>query len=123
MRIEMSELVRMKESGELIGKYVREPNHYFRGNRIQGRVTKVKNIEQLQHRSHALVTISTTHAHELYVEGVMNSDRFGEYIGRTWGPRIYLEKDWKKSCASCASRCKRRNRCALHSDESVVMER
>jgi len=123
MSIERAELERMKESGELIGKYVRDPNHYFKGNRIKGRVTKVKSIEERQYHSSSVVTINTTHESNSYVEGIMGSDRFGKYIGSRYGVRIYLEKEWKKSCASCASRCKRRNRCALHSDDSVVVER
>ena len=103
-----------------IGKYVRDPSNYFKECRILGRVTEVLEIGQERFSSYYRVTVKTTHTNRLNIEGVINSDRFGEYIGSRYAIRIYLEKSWRKSCASCACVCKRGKICSFHSDGMVT---
>jgi len=116
-------LLSMKESGELIGKYIRNPNTYRRRSRIQGRVTRVKEVLRDTGSGCSFMEVKSTHSNSLMVEAFMGENRFGKYIGSTWGSRIYLEKEWRRSCKSCAYSCRRGKICGLHSDNTVVIRR
>lgn len=104
---------------DLIGKYVRTGQEWG-VTKIYGRVTIIRDIidEGIIGRD-SVIIFDTTHRTGMNADGELYEDRYGKFIGDLYGKRIYLEKEWRKSCKTCAYKCKRNKRCEYHSDNSV----